>query len=264
MNRSILFFTMLVLSTAGISARANSVTKDGNSVTAEKARLELVTLAETGSQFVTVDQVRSLVQSYRVDKENGFMPLRLAPYPRFLINAQLGEIYSALYKSELENFLNHIPLEVLYDGLLDSIAQGTATGELKEKTKQLSKDMALRAIQGKKDPKCHLDESDEIEKVSLFKKIGMKTDIFHLLSPCAYRKRIFNLAKPSLIEARSLPETQEIVRKAALEFDPKLGEGKFENEFRKGFLKSINSLVDGFPGLVQKIQEKKQSVRKRN
>lgn len=252
----VVVISVSVLSTGAFADRRDLVTEPVNSVTAKTpasaARLQLVTMAETGSQTATVDQVRALVESYRVDRTNGFMPLRLAPYPRFLINAQLSEIYPALYQSALDDFLGHIPLEVLYDGLLDMVSKGTATGKLKEKTKQLSKKMADKAIEGKKDPNCRLDDSDRIEKVSLVRKIGMKTDVFNLLSPCAYRQRIFNLAKPALIEARGDPETKKSVREAALAYDKDLGDGKFQVEFRKGFLARINSSIEDFPSLVQK------------
>ncbi|MBS1964162.1 MAG: hypothetical protein JST04_18260 [Bdellovibrionales bacterium] len=255
MKKSLVFAFIVTISSIAISGvRAEDVTDSRNSVTAPtptEARIQLVTMAETGSTAASIDEVRKLVQSYRVDRTNGFMPLRLAPYPRFLINAQLGEIYPALYQSALDDFLNHIPLETLFDGVLDMVVKGNITDpEMKKQLSSLDKRMAGRAIKGK-GPDCALDESDAIDAPSKIALIQLKIDVINSVSSCTYRKRLFNAAKEALLKARTQKSTKEAVKKAALEFDPALGEGKFQNEFRKGFLAKIDETIAGFPKLVQ-------------
>jgi len=80
--------TQLVLLAMSISAYAANP---------EDARTTLVIMAETGSRSASPAEVRKLVESYRLDSGSAFLPLATAPYPSFLINAQLGELYPALY-----------------------------------------------------------------------------------------------------------------------------------------------------------------------
>jgi hypothetical protein len=218
---------------------------------AADARLQLVTMAETGATTATAAQVRALVESYRIDQKPGFMPLRLAPYPRFLINAKLGEIYPALYKQQLDAFLNLIPLELLFDGVLDMVATGNIDPSLKDSLKGLDRHMARRAIKGK-GPDCKLDESEKIEHVSTANLLLLKVDKLNTIPACTYRKRLFNSAKQALITARKDPKTIATVREKALTVDEKTGEGPFQTEFRKGFLAQIDTTINTFGDLVQK------------
>jgi hypothetical protein len=230
-----------LLLVAGFLALSSNAFAISDRVSPEAARLELVTMAETNSASASIERIRALVESYRIDQGEGFMPLRLAPYPRFLLNAQMGEIYPALYQSEFDGFINHIPLEVLFDGVLDLVIKNKVPESMKKDLKQLDQRMAKLALAGKGE-KCALDESDKIEKVWLISLIALKIDVFSVNSPCTYRKRLFNAAKEALLAARELPETKKSVAEGAKD--------QFPEEFRKGFLTKINSTIEHFPELV--------------
>lgn len=209
--------------------------------TPEDARTQLVTMAETGAAKADIARVRALIDSYRVDEKDAYLPLRSAPYPRFLINAQLAEIYPALYHSEFEKFINHIPLELLFDGILDIVAKKQIPDDLKDSLKGLDARMARRAQKGKSES-CKLDESEDVVKVRKGKLFSLKIDIPKFVSACVYRQRLFNAAKPALLVAREDEATKAKVREAAKD--------KFPEEFRKGFIKQIDETIKTFPELV--------------
>lgn len=208
----------------------------------EAARTMLVTMAETGSRTVSIAEVRKLVESYRLDSGSAFLPLATAPYPRFLINAQIGEIYPALYQSALDDFLNHIPVDLLFDGVLGMVKNNKVPPAMKEKLSQISERMATQAIEGKSAKNCALDLSSKIDKPSTVSLIMLKVDVFGMISSCTYRQRLFNAMKADLIEAAKQPATKALVKEQAKD--------QFPSEFRKGFLEKINSTLADFPALV--------------
>lgn len=218
-----------------------SVSVSASPANPEDARTMLVTMAETGSRTVSPAQVRKLVESYRLDSGAAFLPLATAPYPRFLINAQIGEIYPALYQSALDDFLNHIPLDLLYDGVLGMVKDEKVPEAMKEKLSKIGERMASRAIKGKS-TKCELDLSPTLDKPSTFSLIMLKIDIFGMISTCTYRQRLFNAMKADLIEAAKQPATKALVKEQA--------KTQFPSEFRKGFLEKINTTLADFPALV--------------
>ncbi len=232
--------SLLVLITFISNLTAQSAVADWSNSATEPvdARAQLVTLAETGAKAPSIDEVRRLVESYRIDRVNSFLPLRRAPYPRFLLNAQMGEIYPAVYESELNAFLNEIPLELLFDGVIDMIIDEKVPAAMEKQLKDIDPRLAARVKQGKS-VDCPLDESEATEDVSKFALILVKFDYLHAFSSCTTRRRIYNAAKPDLIKARKTPEVKAMVKEAAKD--------KFPQEFRTGFLAKINGLIDGFP-----------------
>ncbi len=211
------------------------------STSPEDARTILVTLAETGSKPASIDTVRSLVESYRIDRGDAYLPLADAPYPRFLINAQIGEIYPALYTSALNDFLDHIPLDLLFDGVLGMVRDKKIPDAMKEKLSKISPRMAKRALKGA-GPDCELDTTDAAEKSSTVGLIMLKIDFANVISACTYRKRLYHAMKEELVKAAKTPETKALVREQAKD--------KFPDEFRKGFLTKINSTLGNFSTLV--------------
>jgi hypothetical protein len=201
------------------------------SVSPADARETLVALAEIGGQTPSIDEIRSLVEAYRLDGTPGFLPLATAPYPRFLINGKLAEIYPALYASAVKDVLGEgvpkdLDLEALYDGLLNLVAQDKVPDALKKELKQISPKMAKRALEGKS-AECALDTSEKIDKPGILKLLPVKL-VPNWLKACTVRKRLFNAAKDALITARN----------------------DFPKQFRKGFLEKINTTLAGFPKLV--------------
>lgn len=207
----------------------------------EDARTILVTMAETGSRTGSVEEVRKLVESYRMDRGTAFLPLAEAPYPRFLINSQLAEIYPALYKSSLEEFINHIPLDLLYDGILGMVKDEKIPEKLQKDLSKISPRMATQALKGKSDD-CPLDFSETLDKPSLVSLLLLKIDFLNMISACTYRTRLYNVMKEQLIAAAKTPETKALVKEQAKD--------KFPEEFRKGFLVKINTTLAEFPALV--------------
>jgi hypothetical protein len=216
---------LLSLASAPVSASTNS---------AIEARRLLVSMAETGVGEPSIDRVRSLVESYRIDASPAFLPLATAPYPRFLIYSQLSTLYPALYESTVcdlvgENSLELIPVENLFDQMMTMVAEKKVPESLAKPLKQVSARMARRALEGKS-ASCPLDLSKDAKKASLVSLLLLKIDAFNFYSPCTYRTRLFSAARESLEGAKStLPE-----------------------EFRKGFLEKINTTLADFPKLVGK------------
>lgn len=217
------------------------LTFSSHAETPEDARTILVTMAETGSRSASIAEVRRLVESYRLDGGAAFLPLAEAPYPRFLINSQLGEIYPALYQVALNDFLDHIPLDLLYDGVLGMVRDQKIPENLKKDLSKISPRMASRALLGKT-AQCALDLSETLDVPSTVSLLLLKIDFMDAIEPCTYRTRLYNAMKAQLIQAAKSPETKATVKKQA--------QARFPEEFRKGFLAKINSTLADFPTLV--------------
>lgn len=186
-------------------------------------------------------QVRKLVESYRIGTTPAVLPLGAAPYPRFVLQSQVGSVYADLYEKEWNALISNPPLELLFDGFMDMIVSGTVPPSMRSAANKIGVRIAKRVVRGKS-PFCKLDASDRINEPSTFQLLRLKTDVLNLISPCTYRIRIYNAAKRQLIEARNDPSIRETIRQAAAE--------KFPLEFKKGFLTQINDTLKDFPALV--------------
>ncbi len=243
MSKFVTQFSQALLLTVIIGSGVSFFSPGVHAASRDDARTVLVTMAETGSHSATVEEVRKLVELYRMDRGSALLPLAEAPYPRFLINSQIAEIYPALYKTAFQDFLDHIPLDLLFDGVLGMVATDKVPPEMKKDLSKIGARMAKRALEGKSE-KCEIDLSDKIDEPSTLSLIALKIDFLSVISACIYRTRLFNAMKPKLIEAAKTPETKKVVAEQAKDL--------FPVEFRKGFLSKINTTIAGFPTLINK------------
>lgn len=188
-----------------------------------------------------IDRTRTQVESHRISSAPVAMKLKDAPYPKYLIYTQIGEIYPALFADEWEKLTTKPPLDLLFDELIKMILNGTVPASMQDDVKAIGPRLAKNVQKGA-GPNCVLDTSDRIVKVPTSALLALKLDVANLISNCTYRKRIFNKAKPELIKARKDPKVLAILKKQAAPIFP----AKFEEEFSK----TIGGKIRSFPELV--------------
>ncbi len=188
-----------------------------------------------------IDQTRAQVEAYRISKTPVTMKLKDAPYPKYLIYTQIGEIYPALYADEWEKLTTKPPLDLLFDELIKMILDGTVPDSIHDEVKAIGPRLARNVQKGKSDT-CVLDTSENVVKVPKGALLALKLDVINSIPNCTYRKRIFNAAKPALIEARKKPEILAIIKEK--------GAPIFPAKFKEEFMKSIGDKIRTFPELV--------------
>ncbi len=236
-----LVLSSLILSTPLIVAKESSAESIPTGPRRE-ARDELLAYLMRSSHAKKVSVVRDYLNQYRVGTQPAVINLKMAPYPRFLIGGQIQEIYPAVYDAQWGALTSEPPLDLLFDGFMQMIVDGTVEGDLKKAGDQIGPRMARQVLNGAS-PFCKLDVTESpAKKVSKWSLIKLKADVLNLAKPCTYRKTIFAAAKDQLIEARKKEETKEAFKAAAIQVFPK--------EFRAQFTTQLSAEVKDFATLV--------------
>ena len=212
-----------------------------------------VVLEMTKDSGVSADQLAQGVLSYRTQKISGLPLIEESPYVGFVVEEEIVKKWDSQYQTQYKAQYQQHVFKDSYEDWFDMLMSAEAAGELPAALSQVSEIgscLAKKVEDASESSGCKLDNSDTVpaDKPSVADLAWMKYTCFasFVTKPCEARQKIFNYAKPFLIQAK----------KPVLDASGKvkyvnLMDEYFPEIFPRVFRSQITGAVDRIQGSIQ-------------